>query len=259
MLASSTHRSITNTILSSLPHEEFARLVPHLETVELKKGETVYLTGDNIKHIYFPEQGLLSLVSITETGCQLEVAIVGREGGAGLSVILRNSTIPYDVTVQFTTVAHKIKATALQEEFDRRLALNESVLRYLNVLIGQITQSCICARHHRLDQALRSWLLTVQDRVKSDVLDLTHEKIAEALGAPRSAVTRAAGDMQRKGLIRNGRGKIFILDRAGLAAGSCDCYPIIRRQLDQFLNTSCNCRDQLRQFTTQSGLAQTLV
>lgn len=245
MLAPSTHRSITNRILSSLPHEEFARLVPHLETVELKKGETVYLTGDDIKHIYFPEQGLLSLVSTTETGSPLEVAMVGSEGGAGLSVILRNSAIPYDVTVQFTTIAHKIKATTLQEEFDRREALHEVILWYLNILFGQITQSCICARHHRLDEALRSWLLVVHDRMKSDVLDLTHEKIAEALGAPRTAITKAIGGMQKKGLIRNSRGRIFILDRVRLAADSCECYQKNRDRLEQFLNTSCRCRDQL--------------
>lgn len=244
MLVPSTQRSTGNRILSSLPHEEFARLARYLERVELKKGETVYLTGDDIQHIYFPEMGLLSLVSITETGSPLEVAMVGNEGGVGLPVILKNHIIPYDVTVQFTTVVHRIKATALQEEFDKGQALHEFVLRYLNLLIGQIAQSSICIRYHTLDETLRRWLLTVQDRVKSDILDLTHEKIAEALGVPRTAVTKAAGDMQRKALIRYSRGRIFILDRARLEADSCECYRIIRDQHGQFLNTSCRCSDQ---------------
>lgn len=254
MLALSTHRSTGNRILSSLPYEEFARLAPYLETVELKKGETVYLTGDHIQHIYFPDRGLLSLVSITETGSPLELAMVGSEGGVGLPVILRNYIIPYDVTVQFTTVAHRIKATTLQQEFEKGQALHEFVLRYLNVLIGHITQSYICTRYHTLDETVRRWMLTVQDRVKSDILDLTHEKIAEALGVPRTAVTKAAGDMQRKGLIRYSRGRIFIIDRARLEADTCECYRIIRDQLGEFLNTSSRFNDQVT-----SGFRQSLI
>src|SRR5215203_3101574 len=254
MFAPSTQRSTGNRILSSLPHEEFAGLAPYLKMVELKKGEIVYLTGDDIQFIYFPENGLLSLVSITETGSSLEVAMVGNEGAVGLPVILRNYQIPYDVNVQFTTVAYRIGATALQEEFEKGKVLHEFVLRYLNLLIGQITQSCICTRYHTLDETLRRWLLIVQDRVKSDILDLTHEKIAEALGVPRTAITKAAGDMQRKGLIRYSRGRIFILDRAKLEADACECYRIIRDQLAEFLNTSCRCSDH-----APSGSRQSLI
>ena len=246
MLAPSTHRSTKNRILSSLPHEEFARLIPHLEEVKLEKDETIYITGDHIKYVYFPEGGLLSLVSITETGSLLEVAMIGNEGGVGLPVILRSPATPYDVTVQFTTVAYRIKAKALQDEFDKKEgALQGFILRYLNFLILQITQSSLCTRYHRLDEALSRWLLTVQDRVKLDILDLTHEQIADALGVPRTAVTKAAGEMQRKGLIRYSRGRIVILDREGLAAHSCECYRVIRHQLDEFLNVSCRCRDHI--------------
>ena len=231
MLASSRQLSAGNKILGALPHEEFERLRPFLERVTLQKGETVYLAGDRIQYVYFVDSGLLSLVSVTETGSPLEVVMVGSEGGVGLPVILRNYTIPFDVNVQFTTVAYKIKATALQKEFDKGQALNEFVLRYLNVLIGQLTQLSVCARYHTLDETLRRWLLTVHDRVKSDILELTHEKIAESLGVPRTAVTRAAGDMQRKGLIKYTRGNIFILDRPRLEDSSCECYQIIRDQL----------------------------
>lgn len=234
MLASSRLLSTGNKILDALPHEELALLRPSLERVTLQKGEIVYLTGDYIQYIYFPEKGLLSLVSITETGAPLEVMMVGSEGGVGLPVILKSYTIPFDCNVQFTTVAYRIKASALQKEFDRGKALNEFVLRYLNVLIGQITQASICTRYHTLDETIRRWLLTVQDRVKSDILELTHEKIAEALGVPRTAVTRAAGDMQRNGLIKYSRGNIFILDRPRLEAGSCECYRITRDQLKNF-------------------------
>jgi CRP-like cAMP-binding protein len=235
MLAVSKQLAMRNRILAALPHEEFARLLPHLESVQLEKGEIVYLTGDDIQYAYFLDSGLLSFLSTTETGSTIEVAMVGNEGIVGLSVILRNRIIPYEVTVQFPAEAFKIRAEALQEEFDRGETLHELVLRYLNVLIAQVSQSSICNRFHTLEEALSRWLLTVQDRVNSDNLNLTHEIISHALGVPRTAVTMAAGGLQRDGLIRYSRGKIFIFDRTRLEANSCECYRIIRDELHHFL------------------------
>jgi len=209
--------------------------VPYLEHVELKKGEIVYLTGDDIEYAYFPETGLLSLVSITETGSSMEIAMVGNEGGVGLPGIL-SDRMPYEVTVQFTTKALKISAKALREEFDKGQALHELVLRYLSVFIAQISQGSICNRFHSREQALKRWLLTVQDRVNSNSLNLTQEIISNALGIPRTAVTKAAATMQRDGLIRYHRGEISILDHVRLEADSCECYRIICDQLRRFLN-----------------------
>lgn len=236
MLAPSRQLSTGNRILDALPHEELARLLPCLEKVDLKKGEIIYITGDDIKYAYFPENGLVSLVSITETGSPMEVAMVGNEGIVGLPVIFIDHMIPYDVTVQFSTRALKIKAKALQEEFDKGQTLHELVLRYVSVLIAQISQGSICNRFHFREQTLRRWLLTVQDRVNSNNLDLTQEIISNALGIPRTAVTKAAAAMQRDGLIRYSRGKIMILDRLKLEADSCECYHIIRDQFRHFLN-----------------------
>lgn len=224
-----------NRILGALPHEEFAHLQPYLEEVNLEKGEILYLTGDTIEYAYFPEKGLFSLVSTTETGSSIEVAMIGREGGVGLPVILRNHQIPYEVSVQCTTVAHRIRAQTLQEEFDKGQTLHELMLRYLNVLFAQISQSLICNRFHTLDATLSRWLLTVQDRVNSDHLDLTHETISNTLGVPRTAVTMAAGALQKAGIIRYSRGKISILNRARLEARSCECYRMIRDEFDHFL------------------------
>jgi len=109
-------------------------------------------------------------------------------------------------------------------------------LRYLSVLIAQISQGAICNRFHFREQTIRRWLLTVRDRVNSDNLNLTQETISNALGIPRTAVTKAAAAMQRDGLIRYSRGKIIILDRPRLEAESCECYHIIRDQFRHFLN-----------------------
>jgi CRP-like cAMP-binding protein len=236
MLAASTRLVLRNRILAALPHEEFIRLQPHLKSVHLDQGEVVYLTGDDIRYLYFPNSGLFSLLSTTETGATIEVAMVGNEGVVGLPAILRNPMISYEVTVQLTTEAFKISAGVLQEEFDKGERLYEFVLRYLNVLIAQISQSSICNRFHTLDEKLSRWLLMVQDRVNSDNLNLTQETISRTLGVPRTAVTVAAGALQRAGIIRYSRGKIFILDRARLEANSCECYRIIRDELGHFLN-----------------------
>jgi CRP-like cAMP-binding protein len=224
-----------NRILAALPDEEFARLLPHFESVHLEKGEIVYLTGDDIQYAYFLDSGLLSFLSTTETGSTIEVAMVGNEGLVGLPVILRSRIIPYQVMVQFASEAFKLRAEALQEEFDRGETLNEWVLRYINVLMTQIAQSCICNRFHSFEKTLSRWLLTVQDRVNLDSLNLTHETISHALGVPRTAVTMAAGALQSAGVIRYSRGKIFILDHPGLEAHSCECYRIIGNELRHFL------------------------
>jgi CRP-like cAMP-binding protein len=227
-----------NKILASLPEHELASLARHLETVRLEQGEVVYITGDRIRYAYFPVGGLFSLLSTTETGSTVEIAMVGNEGMVGLPVILKNGTTPYEVTVQLATEAFRIKAEVLQEEFNKGGALQEFVLRYLNVLIAQVSQLTICNRFHTLELALSRWLLTAQDRVNSESLNLTQETISQALGVPRTGVTMAAGTLQRAGLIRYSRGKIVILDRPKLEANSCECYRIINDQIHHFLNES---------------------
>lgn len=235
MLGVSTQIAIGNRILAALPHEDFARIAPHLTTVRLERDEVVYIAGDQIRYVYFPISGLMSLLSTTETGSTVEVAMVGNEGIVGLPVILKNSMIPYEVAVQTETEAYRIKAEDFQEEFDKGEALHELILRYLNVLIAQISQSALCHRFHTVEEALGGWLLMVQDRVTTESLNLTQENISHALGVPRTGVTMAAGSLQRAGLIRYSRGKIMILDRERLEGHSCECFRIIHDELSHFL------------------------
>jgi CRP-like cAMP-binding protein len=227
-----------NKILAALPHDEFSSIARHLESVHLEKGEVVYIAGDRIRYAYFPAGGLFSLLSTTETGSTVEIAMVGNEGMVGLPVILKNGTTPYEVTVQIATDAFRIKAEVLEAEFQKGKTLQELVLRYLNLLLAQVSQLTLCNRFHTLELALSRWLLTAQDRVNSDSLNLTQEIISQALGVPRTGVTMAAGALQRAGLIRYSRGKIVILDRPKLQANSCECYRIIYDQINHFLNNS---------------------
>lgn len=238
MLAVQRQLDIGNKILGALPQYEFARLVEYLERVHLEKGEFVYRADDAIRYAYFPVNGLLSLVSTTEDGDNIELAMVGNEGMVGLTVINKTRIISYDVTVPVATDAWRIKVEVLQEEFDRREGLHDLVLAYVNMLMTQISQSSICHRFHNLDQALSGWLLVVHDRVNSNTLNLTQELISNALGVPRTGVTVAAGSLQKAGLIRYSRGKIVILDPGKLEDKACECYRIIRDKIEQFPNAS---------------------
>src|SRR6185369_1710026 len=225
-----------NRILGTLPDEELIRIAPHLIEVKFEKDEIIYLSDDLIDYVYLVESGLVSLLSTTESGATIEVAMIGREGMVGLPVILQNRVIPYEVKVRVSTEAHKIKAEIFQEEFARSQNLHEIVLRYLNVMITEIQQSSICNRFHTIEATLSRWLLTVQDQTNSNTLYLTQQIISQALGVPRTGVTVAAGALQTDGAIRYSRGKIVILDRMRLESHSCECYRLIRAELDQFLN-----------------------
>lgn len=235
MLAASRQVDINNRILAGLPPGEFARIQAQLEHVYFEKGRLVYLTGDRIRYVYFPVEGLLSLASATETGSTVEVAMVGSEGVVGLPVILKKGMMSYEVSVQIPVDAFRIKAEVLQEEFDRGERLQAHMLAYTHALMAQIAQLSICNRFHTIEKALSRWLLMAQDHVNTKSLNLTHENISNALGVPRTAITTAAGNLQRAGAIRYSRGNIEILDRETLEANSCECYGILHNELKQFL------------------------
>ena len=230
-----TKRTIGNRILAGLPHEELANVRRHIESVHIEKGDVVYYEGDKITYAYFPVDGLFSLVSNTENGSTAELAMVGQEGMVGHPVILNHGTAPYEVSVPIPTYALRIRAEVLKEQFHKGGVFQELVLRHLNLLIAQVSQLLVCTRFHKLEKALIRWLLIAQDLGNSQNLNLTQESISQALGVPRTAVTMAAGALQRAGLIRYTRGKIVILDRTRLEADACECYRTIHNEMQQFL------------------------
>jgi CRP-like cAMP-binding protein len=236
MSGASEQVGIANNILAALPQGEFARIKSQLEYVSLEKGKLVYLTGDRIRYVYFPVNGLLSLLSATELGYTVELSMVGNEGAVGLPVILKKGMLSlYEVSVQIPVDAFRIKAEVLQEEFDRGERLQTHMLAYTHVLMAQIGQLSICNRFHNIEKALSRWLLMAQNRVKTKSLNLTQENISNALGVPRTAITMAAGKLQQAGIIRYSRGNIEVLDREALEAKSCECYGIVNEELRQFL------------------------
>jgi CRP-like cAMP-binding protein len=235
MALSAVLTPIANRILSNLPREEFVRLLPHMEHVQIEREEILYNAGDDVQYAYFPNSGMISLLSTTEAGSTIEVAMIGDEGVVGIPVILRMNKIPYDAMIQISIDAIKIRGNVLREEFDRGGEFQDRMLRYIHTLVAQISQSAVCNRFHTVEKRLCRWLLVAHDRVKSETLDLTQEIIAHMLGTPRTGVTMAAVALQRAGVITYSRGRITILNRPRMESMTCECYQIVKESVDSYL------------------------
>jgi CRP-like cAMP-binding protein len=215
-----------NKILASLPpaSRDWLR---SLEPVALLPGTVLYEPDENIEHVYFLTNALVSIVSTNLEGSGVEIGLIGREGMVGVPAILGGIS-PYRAIVQVGGEALRIGGKKLNEEFQRNPFLRNLLLKYTNAFLIQVAQSSICNCYHPLQERLCRWLLVARDAAGSNELILTHELIAQLLGTRRASVTVAAGLLQRAGLIRINRGRITIVDPSGLEATSCECYGILR-------------------------------
>jgi CRP-like cAMP-binding protein len=228
--------TVANRLLAALPKKEYQRLLPELEQVPLAFGDILYEPGDAIGQVYFPDSGIISLLSKVESQKVLEVGIVGNEGVAGLPVVLGVNVSLNRGLVQSAGTAMRMKAAVLRREFKRDGALQRLLHRYLHSLLTQISQSAVCNRFHTVEARLARWLLMTHDRVESDEFRLTQEFLSNMLGVRREAVSKAAGDFQKREFVNYSRGHITILDRPGLEATACQCYRLIRDESDQVLH-----------------------
>lgn len=224
-----------NQLLAALPAHEYARLRPHLEAVRLAQGKVLFEAGDAVRHAYFPLSAIASLLSMTESGETVEVAMVGFEGMVGVTAVLRVGVTPYRCMVQIPGDALRVRADALRAQCAGGGRLQELLLRYTYALLAQVSQSAVCNRFHTVEARFGRWLLMLRNRVRSDTFHLTQEFIAHMLGTPRTVVTAAANRMQDAGFIRYKRGRITILDRPGLESAACECYEAVLRELTDFL------------------------
>src|SRR5690349_13347784 len=179
-------------------------------------GEALYESGGRLQHVYFPTTSIVSLLYVLEDGASAEIAVVGNEGILGISLFMGGETTPSRAVVQSAGFAYRLKSSQLKEEFERAGPMLRLLLRYTQALITLMTQTAVCNRHHTVEQQLCRWLLLSLDRLPTKSLRMTQELIANMLGVRREGVTQAAGTLQRAGLIRYSRGRIEVLDRAGL-------------------------------------------
>ena len=227
-----------NQLLAALPIDDYQRLIPHLELVTLSNQQMLYDIGESITYVYFPHQALVSFISLLEDGSTTEVGIVGKDGMVGLPVCWGgNCSGNLQAIVQMPGSAMRMKAEHLKTEFNRGGAMQSLLLLYTQALFSQVTQNVAYNRHHKIEQRLARWLLTVQEQIQSDELLLTQEFISQMLGIRRSGVTVAATSLQQAGVIRYSRGKITVLDREKLKSTACECYNIIKNEFSRLLGS----------------------
>jgi CRP-like cAMP-binding protein len=221
---------LTNKILTELPGEEFARLLPHLEPVSLTCGEDVYGFGEDISHVYFPETAVISHLHVLEDGSTTEGAMIGREGLIGLSAIFAAPPAMYWTQVTLSGTALRIRAETLQQEFARGGALQRLMLSYTSDRMAQLSQRAVCNGRHSVAERFSSWLLMIHDRVGDNQIPLTHEQIAHHLGTRRAGITNAATALRDAEIINYSRGQIDILNRLALEDTACECYRALSRK-----------------------------
>ena len=224
-----------NHLLATMPSAELSRWLPHLEAVDLALGQVLYESGATLNHVYFPTNAIVSLLYVMENGASAEIAVVGNEGIVGISLFMGGQSTPSRAVVQSAGQGCRLKAQVMKEEFDRAGPVLHLLLRYTQALITQMAQTAVCNRHHSLDQQLCRWLLLSLDRLQGNELVMTQELIANMLGVRREGVTEGAGKLQAAGLIRYARGRITVLDRAGLEQRTCECYAVVKKEYDRLL------------------------
>ena len=225
----------TNLLLASLPNAVRARLRSDLKPVALALGDVVYEPGTAISHLYFPTSAVISLIYTMEGGATAEMGLVGNEGVAGIAVFMGGDTTPNQAVVQVAGGALRMGANAMLAEFRRGGPFQLALLRYTQALITQISQTAVCNRLHPIEKRLCRWLLLTRDRVPSEELIMTQDFIAHMLGVRRESVTAAAHRLQSAGLIRYARGHITILNREELEGSACECYRVVKTELDRLL------------------------
>lgn len=227
-----------NHLLRLLARSPDEPLLQQMETVMLEAKHVVYGPDECIPYVYFPETAVCSVVKVMSDGRRVEVCTIGNEGTTGVPVFLGASSTRTQCFIQIAGTAKRLSAAAFRDAARDRGALHDILQPYAQYLFDQVAQAVACNRLHALEQRCARWLLMTHDRVGADQFALTQEFLSFMLGVHRPAVTIAEGALRHAGLIRYSRGKVRVLDRAGLEAAACECYASDRANFDRLLGPS---------------------
>ena len=227
--------AIYNRVLNTLSSRTLKKIGRQLEPVDLPLRKVLHDTDEPVDYVYFPTDGIVSMVNEPVPGEVVEIATVGNEGAVGLPVLLGANSMPSRSIVQVAGKGMRWRTAAFRKFVDSDDKFRDLLLRYTLALVNQIAQSASCNRLHEVHQRCARWLLQTQDRMASDTFALTHEFLAQMLGVHRPTVSVAAGMLQQNGLIDYSRGKITVLDRKALEKASCPCYRLISREYERLL------------------------
>ena len=217
----------TNSLLACLSDHAWQQWRPQLQVVHLTAEQVLFEAGDPLRHNYFPTTAIVSLLHILEDGACTELAMTGREGMVGISAFMGSNSAPCRCVVQQSGLAYRVRSDFVQAEFETSADVMQVVFRFMQALFTQMSQVAVCYRHHGIEQQLARWLLLNFDRLDTDVLPITQEKMANLLGVRREGITRAACALQDGGAIRYRRGHLHLLSRESLRSRACECYDVV--------------------------------
>lgn len=221
-----------NRLLDALWPTEGKGWLSQLQSVEMPVGKLLFGSGDVLRYLYFPTTAVVSLLTVLENGDTAETAVVGCDGIVGISLFMGGETALTSASVRIGGRGFRIAASVLMAEFHRCGIVQQRLLRYTQALIAQMSQTAVCNRHHTLDEQLCRCLLLTRDRLRSDVVAMTHDQMANCLGVRRESVSMAAADLEHAGLIRRHRGRVMLIDRPGLELRVCECYAVVKARYD---------------------------
>lgn len=230
-----TSGPLANRLLQALPSEEFEKLGAHLEVLDIVPRHSVFEPDQPSEYAYFPQAGVISIQRRMREGNAVEIDTIGREGMVGLEIFLGGEQTPSAAFCQVAGRAARVRAERFRQAVRDSAPLTNLLLRYTQVTLNQVAQSAACNRTHSIEERCARWLLMTHDRVDDDRFDLTQEFLAEMLGTRRAGVSLAASILQRGGFIRYSRGRVEIVDRAGLESAACECYAVIAREYDRLI------------------------
>ena len=221
-----------NRILSRMTIDDRDAIGGHMRLIEVVAEQVVEDLVTTPQFVYFPVDCTISLQYLLENGRSGEVAVIGNDGMSGILTFCEVAKSPYHAVVRIPGMSWRSPRAVIRERFEASSSFRTLLMNYCRSLLVQVTQAAACNRHHTLRQQLCRWLLISMDRSAQDEFSVTQDCIAQMLGVRREGVTNAAIDLERGGLIERHRGRVRVLDRAGLEAACCECYEVIRREFD---------------------------
>lgn len=221
---------IKNRLLSALPANVFDRLTAGARTVSLERGKFLYEAEDKIDICYFPNNGMLSLLSVNSEGGSIEVGYVSEEGMVGSSIVMGRPNIPGQVLVQANSHCIAVDAGRVVELFETSEEFRNIVLRFSSVLMKQLSQTCVCNHFHSVESRACRWLSVLCERSGLLHARLTQEFVALILGVRRSSIGTVNAALQQAGVIRYSRGIVEVLDLRRMQSLACECYAIIQTE-----------------------------
>jgi CRP-like cAMP-binding protein len=231
-------RSKKNRLLAALPPGTLSRLEAHLKPVSFRRGKVLCEIDEPLSHVYFVEDGAVSLVTVFEDGTTAEMATVGREGVVGIGTVLGGEHALGCYMVPLPGAALAMDASRFRSALRESPTLRAACEAYAQAFLAHLLQNVACTAAHRVEQRCARWLLMCADQTEDGPFELTQEYLAEMLGVRRSTVTVVACTLQAAGLIHYRRGTITVRDRRGLEAAACECYRIVRNRYERLLGAS---------------------